>query len=922
MAVEMDAERFRKVEEVFLGALMLKPVSRREYLDRECGEDADLRHEVDSLLAQRTQAEDFLEPIEQSVTQTILSGRQFGSYRILSPLGAGGMGEVYRAHDGKLGRDVAIKTLPGEFAQDPGRLARFRREARTLASLNHPSIAAIYGLEESQNTTCLVLELVEGETLRGPLPIPTVLDYARQIAEGLEAAHEKGIVHRDLKPANVKVTPQGRVKILDFGLAKAVWGSSETVSLPQANASTGAETLAGHIVGSPPYMSPEQARGEGVDRRTDIWAFGCVLYELLTGKRAFRGDTLATTIRAILEHEPDWSALPPKTPPKVVQLLKRCLQKDLHLRLQEIHDAWRIMEKVQKGRNHWKLSAGAATIIAAISLGAAWWLRSPAPPGRDQWVQLTKLPDVVSDPALSPDGRMIAFIRSQTTSTEEGQIYIKILPDGEPHQLTNDRIDKSYPRFSPDGTRIAYTSGPDTWVVPVLGGQPQLWLLNASHLAWTGPNQIVFSSPRGIMTAESGGSRQRQVYQPAADRRAAVRTSISPDGKWVLLTELDKYLVWAPCRLVPMDGSSAGRAVGPAGGGCTSAAWSLDGQSMYFSSNAGGTYHIWRQRFPNGQPEQFTSGPEEERGIAMAPDGRSLITSVSIQNISLWLHDSKGERQISRLEGSASEAGFTPDGKRLCYLMYKSPPALDAEMVKMPAELWVADVQSGSSERVFPGMQVFNYSLSPDSHNVVIETGDPDGRHRLWLAPLDRSSLPRQIPNVEDSSQPAVGPDGDIFYLRSEGDSFFVYRVRPDGTGIRKAIDFPVAYIYRFTPNGRRLMVLARRPNGSGWAWQALALDGSAPILLGDDNVGGAWSRGANFVSFWLHSGRSYLVPISPGEDFPRIPVGGIQTEEQIASLPGARRIDADFVQPSTSRDIYVFSRGAAQRNLFRIPLR
>ncbi|HJZ96444.1 MAG TPA: serine/threonine-protein kinase [Candidatus Solibacter sp.] len=199
-----------------------------------------------------------------------MTGQQFGSYRILSPIGAGGMGEVYRAHDSKLGRDVAIKTLPREFAHDPKRLARLRQEARTLASFNHPNIAAIYGLEESQSATFLVLELVEGETLRGPLPIPQVLDYARQITEGLEAAHEKDIVHRDLKPANVKVAPQGRVKILDFGLAKAVWGSNDTLDLSQRSAQVGSETVAGHVVGSPPYMSPEQAVGGDVDRRTDI----------------------------------------------------------------------------------------------------------------------------------------------------------------------------------------------------------------------------------------------------------------------------------------------------------------------------------------------------------------------------------------------------------------------------------------------------------------------------------------------------------------------------------------------------------------------------------------------------------------------------------------------------------------------------
>ena len=304
-----------------------------------------------------------------------------------------------------------------EFASDPERLARFRREARTLASLNHPNIAAIYGLEESDGATCLVLELVEGETLRGPLPVEKALDYARQISEALEAAHEKGIVHRDLKPANVKVTPQGRVKVLDFGLAKAIWGGNDAQNLSQLSTVAGPETVVGQVVGTPPYMSPEQARGEEVDKRTDIWAFGCVLYELLTGKRAFRGETLADTIQAVLEREPDWKALPAKTPPRVSELLKRCLHKDIRLRVQDIRDARSMIEKAQQGRNHWQLAAAGAGAVALLAVGAALWLRGPAQlPGRDQWVQLTKLPDSVSQPALSPDGRMMTFVRGRPLS--------------------------------------------------------------------------------------------------------------------------------------------------------------------------------------------------------------------------------------------------------------------------------------------------------------------------------------------------------------------------------------------------------------------------------------------------------------------------------------------------------------------------
>src|SRR5271157_346392 len=370
----MKQDLWRRVEELFHAALERPPEARRAFLDEACGEDNELRQQVEMLVSKDEQAGSLWDnPLVADVTAALcaggsLVGRQFGTYRILSLLGAGGMGEVYRAHDGKLGRDVALKTLPPEFVRDPERLARFRREARTLASLNHPNIAAIYGLEESGDVDCLVLELVEGETLRGPLPIERALDYARQVAEALEAAHGQGIIHRDLKPANVKVTGPasghpGRVKVLDFGLAKAIWGPEQNQDLSQSETMTGIETIAGHIVGTPGYMSPEQASGREVDKRGDIWAFGCLLYELLTGKRAFQGETQSETIAAVLEREPDWQALPAKTPAKIRELLRQCLQKDANRRLEKIADARRTIEEAQRGWNRWRVAAVAAASL-------------------------------------------------------------------------------------------------------------------------------------------------------------------------------------------------------------------------------------------------------------------------------------------------------------------------------------------------------------------------------------------------------------------------------------------------------------------------------------------------------------------------------------------------------------------------------
>src|SRR6202047_4705089 len=263
----------------------------------------------------------------------LVSGTRLGSYEVVSQIGAGGMGEVYRARDSKLGRDVAIKVLPANFVNDPERLSRFQREARMLAALNHANIATIYGLEQCDGVTCLVMELVSGETLAervrsAPLGVEEALKIAVQIAEALEAAHEKNIIHRDLKPANVKVTPEGKVKVLDFGLAKAFAGDGANDDPSNSPTLSAAATMQGTILGTAAYMSPEQARGKSVDKRTDIWAFGCVLYELLTGKQTFQGEDVTDILAAVVRAEPDWTALPAKLPSTIRTLLSRCLRKD------------------------------------------------------------------------------------------------------------------------------------------------------------------------------------------------------------------------------------------------------------------------------------------------------------------------------------------------------------------------------------------------------------------------------------------------------------------------------------------------------------------------------------------------------------------------------------------------------------------
>ena len=949
----MTDERWAHVKALFQDAVERPAEERDAFLASATADDAALRSEIESLLAADTPEAGFLDylpvasesvladplathstAMDPGPSQTVLAaGLRVGPYKIVAPLGAGGMGQVYRAHDIRLGRDVAIKTLPDQFARNRERVSRLRREARTLASLNHPHVAAIYGLEEFDGTDFLVLELVEGQHPRGPLPMAEALRIGEQIADALATAHARGIVHRDLKPANVMITPAGQVKVLDFGLAKAVYEQEDEGTVQPENV-TAAGSVTGQVIGTPAYMSPEQVRGELMDPRTDVWSFGCLVYELLTGERAFRANTVPEAVAAVLEREPDWRLLPAKTPATVRQLLRQCLQKDANLRLATMDTARKTIAQAQVGVNRWRIATALGLALAAVAI--ALWLERPVQPtDSSQWVPLTKFPDSVSQPALSPDGGTVAFVRGESSFYGPGQIYIKALPDGEPFQLTHDTLDKMSPAFSPDGSHVAYTTvNPDfqwdTWTVPVHGGEPQLMFKNASGLVWTASRRIMFSEMRkgvhmAVVISEESRAAQRDVYVPANEPDMAHRSALSPDSKWVLVVEMDIDHLWGPCRLVPADGSSTGRKVGPSGGGCTFAAWSPDGKWMYVTSNAVGANHIWRQRFPDGKPEQITAGPTAEEGIAMAPDGRSLVTAVSTLGASLWLHDSSGDRQIS-LEGNAANPVFTPDGSKLLYRVVKEQPSEYAYYRDL-GEVMVADVRSGRLEPVVDGLRVLNFDISRDGRQVVMEAPDEGGRSRLWLVPLDRSASVRQVPNVE-GGQPHFLPDGEILFRHNEGASSadgslgFIYRVRPDGSGLRKAVDQPVNqfnFSSPVSPDGRWVFGWGPLGGHGPAAGQAYSLEGKTPISLG--GLGQiAWAGGGALLSI-TGSPRAFFVPLAAGQMLPPVPADGFHTDGEIARLPGAIRIEGRLVTVGPSPDFYAFYRGNTQRNLYRIPI-
>jgi Tol biopolymer transport system component len=491
----------------------------------------------------------------------LTTGSKLGSYEVIAQIGAGGMGEVYQAHDTKLGRDVAIKVLPEAFAHDPERLSRFQREAKMLAALNHSNIATIYGLEQSNGTSYLVMELVSGETLadrvkrEGPVPIEEALIIAKQIAEALEAAHEKGIIHRDLKPANVKLTPEGKVKVLDFGLAKAFAGDAASDDPSNSPTLSRAATMQGVILGTAAYMSPEQARGKVVDKRTDIWAFGCVLYELLTGKQTFHGEDVTDILAAVVRAEPDWQVLPAATPLKVRDLLRRCLQKDKALRLRDAGDARiEIQEAIAAPKDSGVtqaapastskvlLAVGAVAAVLVVLLGATlwgWW--QSARPVERPLVQLDVDlgPDVSlggslagADAILSPDGTRLVYV-------SQNRLFTRRLDQPTATEMAGTQ--GAYePFFSPDGQWVAFFTPGKLQKVSVDGGSA-ITLCDAGNAqggSWSDDGTIIEarSTNTGLSLIPSSGGSPTPVTELQNGDQTHRWPQILPGGKAVLFT--------------------------------------------------------------------------------------------------------------------------------------------------------------------------------------------------------------------------------------------------------------------------------------------------------------------------------------------------------------------------------------------------
>ena len=712
-------------------------------------------------------------------------GTRLGPYEVSSPLGAGGMGEVYRARDTKLGREVAIKVLPGVFAADPERLARFEREARVLASLNHPGIAHLYGfeaakLEGGRTEHFLVMELAEGEDLeerlkRGALPLDEALGIARQIAEAVEEAHEKGIVHRDLKPANVKLTPDGKVKVLDFGLAKAYandagTGAGNSGDLSQSPTLAQAGTMAGMILGTAAYMSPEQARGKPIDKRADVWSFGVVLFEMLTGARLFQGETVSDTLAAVLRQEVAWSALPRATPSSVRRLLARCLERDPKKRLRDIGEARIAIDAAMGGaaaggetaigaraggagageawaesdaasgpggsrRAGWPSTAGlAAALVAALALGfgASWMLRGPASIGDAPAARWTlAIPDGLTlstadypQIALSQDGRLQVVVVVDQDSTP--RILVRRSDEFEPRLLPESERAAS-PFLSPDGAWIGFFRDNALFKMPVAGGAPVRLATTSGQTrggTWSRDGFLYFTTDTNVplsRVSENGGEIQPVTkLDEKRDERTHRWPLALPDGDAVLFTcdTQASTEFYDDARIEVVRPKTGERKVLVEG---TSQGWYSPGGHLVFA-RSGSIYAVpfdARSLEVRGTPVMVAQGVATDVGsgavqFAVAQTGEAIWApgGAATSNQVVWVDRNKTETIVPIPPAPYNELALSPDGKRLALVGGQGGVS----------DLWIADLVRGGLTRLTFGEYVWGPVWAPEGARIAYST--------------------------------------------------------------------------------------------------------------------------------------------------------------------------------------------------------
>lgn len=577
----------------------------------------------------------------------------------------------------------------------------------------------------------------------------------------------------------------------------------------------------------------------------------------------------------------------------------------------------------------WLLAGAAACLLLALASMTLYRLHHRLPA---RYVQLTDFTDSAVAPTLSPDGHMVAFIRGGDGFLTSDQIYVKMLPNGEARPVTNDPRPKYGPAFSPDGSEIAYTvlepSVFSTYEVSALGGEPHLLLKNAAGLVWLDPQHLLFSEIKsgiglrlGVVTATVARDGLREIYFPAHERGMAHYSFPSPDRRWALVVEMDGNGDWSQCRLVALESQSRSRLVGPAGA-CTSAGWSPDGSWMYFTAIVDGRSHIWRQRFPEGEPEQITFGPTEEEGVAVEPEGKALITSLGVHESALWIHDGSSERPLSSEGEVASWSSaplFSPDARVIYYLLQREGSS--------DSELWRTVVDSGKSDVVFSGISMIDFDISPDGKQVLYTTAARDGTMQLWIAPMDRS-VPAMKVNVSGIRSPHFGARGQILVQQTEGDSNYLEQIKSDGSHRMRIYPYPIGGLQSVSP-GRRWVTaqVLRATDTSVPSVMAIPLSGGAPQRICAPFCLTSWSTDGKFLFVSVEDpsrtspGRSLAIPVGPGESLPDLPMRGITPLAEPNVVQGAELVGRGELVPGKDPEHYAWVNTTVHRNLYRIYL-
>jgi serine/threonine protein kinase/Tol biopolymer transport system component len=797
----MSSERRRQMDAIYRQAQARPHGDRAAFVAEACAGDEMLRRDVEALLATpalETNVSAAPAPATASATASErtpsrLTGRWLGVYQLQEPIGAGGMGEVYRARDSRLDRDVAIKILSGEFAADPERLARFEREARMLAAFNHPNIATIHGTEETslsgnggtrETVRALVMELVDGDTLADRigcdrLPAAEAVAIALQLADALDAAHSKGIVHRDLKPSNIMVTPTGLVKVLDFGLAKTLGAGPDARRLPTITA-LGARH--GVALGTVAYMSPEQARGRPVDKRTDIWAFGCVLYEMLTGCAAFARETTPDTLAAILERDPEWPVLPVSTPDALTQLLRRCLEKDPQRRLRDVGDARFHLESALTDAHNAPSASTRARSDHDI-----------------QFQRLTDFPGMKESPAVSPDGKMIAFV---ALVGRRRQIWVRLIAGGANLPVTHDDVDHEQPRWAAESSTLIYYT-------PATGGEEgTIWEIGA-----------LGGTPRRIVSALGGGD-------------------ISHDGRRIAILQAsgDRPMLTTVTR----DGAPAERImVLPRGFTYAAPRWSPDGRAVALLRSSGKSWDMYLDvvSISDGHRHTVTRNAwlkgfcwlPASAGFLYSSARRSTLRYPLTFDLRVVERDGRNDRQLT----FGDDSYVQPDARHAGQMV--------VARIRSRSDLWKIPVIGSPEENTRNAVritrqtgQVQTPSVSPDEREIVY-LSDSGGHGNLWIVRTDGSGA-RQLTFERDPEVgiglPLWSPAGHtiVFVVDREGEAA-LWTIRPDGSHLRQVVS--AAINPAWSPDGRWLYYLSRIEGAE--RIEKIPAEGGSPIVVCDE---------------------------------------------------------------------------------------